>query len=78
MHGLLGYGFSHAKCHRFPMDQREEAKQRGKRPENDLSAFISHSNNISPFSMEYLFSFNTVTVLYVFRGSAGPLQGAGI
>lgn len=48
MHGLLGYGFSHAKCHRFPMDQWEEAKQRGKRPENDLSAFVTQT--ISPYS----------------------------
>jgi len=26
--------------HRFPMDQWEEAKQRGKAEENDLSVFV--------------------------------------
>lgn len=64
MHVLLGYGFSHAKSHRFPMDQWEEAKQRGENPENDLSAFVTQT--ISPHTnisfVKYLFSFNTVTV----------------
>lgn len=37
---LLCYGFSQCDLHRFPMDQWEEAKQRGKAAENDLSVFV--------------------------------------
>lgn len=80
MHGLLGYGFSCAKSHRFPMDQWEEVKQRGKTPENDLSAFVTQkiSPHMNIFSVDYLFSFNTVTApvcFYMYLESVGPLQG---
>lgn len=61
------------------MDQWEEAKQRGKTPENDLSAFVTQiSPYMNIFCVEYLFSFNTVTVpvcFYMYLGSASSSQG---
>lgn len=83
MHGLLGYGFSRAKSHRFPMDQWEEAKHRGKTPENDLSAFVTQTISLymNIFCADFLFSFHTVTVpvcFYMYLGSAGASQRAGI
>lgn len=62
MNGLLGYGFSHVKSHRFHLDEWKEAKQRGKIRENNLSAFVTQTISAFIFCAENSFSFNAVTV----------------